>query len=74
MKDLGLQAAQAVVNSMDPLKFLAAMTSRFPALAKGISKIEMGRAFRRALQAQSTILPPGQEFMLVNGVAVCPLQ
>ena len=74
VKSLGLQATQLIANSTDPLAFLAAITSRFPAVVQGISKIDVEKPFRRALEAQGMLLAPGREFLLVNGVSVCPLQ
>lgn len=72
VKELGLQTAQLVSKSKDPLAFLAAVSSRFPAVVHSISKVKVEKAFSNSIEAQSTLLASGQEFMLVNGVSVCP--
>jgi hypothetical protein len=67
---LALQTTQVVQQSQDPLAFLAAVTGRFPAVARSISNITVATGIRSALQQLSAMLPPGHEFLLVNGVRV----
>lgn len=70
VKDLGLQAAQLVANASDPLAFLAAISSRFPAVVHSVSQVKVERSFRKAVEAQASLVAPGREFLLVNGVSV----
>jgi hypothetical protein len=70
MKNLGIQTSQRILTADDPLRMLVAITSMFPSLAAAIGKDEVNTTFRQELLAQEPSVPPGDDHLMVNGLAV----
>ena len=68
LKDLGLQAAQRVVSASDPLHLLGEVAQNFPLLVEALSKRSVNEELRMASLTLSQKLPPGSQFMVINGV------
>lgn len=65
-----MQTAQLVAQSEDPLALLANITSAFPAVASGISKVKVKKKFIEAIDDMGRLAQSGASFLLVNGLAV----
>lgn len=68
LKDLGLQAAQRVVSASDPLHLLGEVAQNFPLLVEALSKSVVSEELRLASFTLTQKLPPGGQYMLINGV------
>lgn len=70
VKDLGLQAAQAILASEDPLAILTEVAQQFPSLALALSQRPVTAAVRSSVEAlQHVALSLGSRgALLINGV------
>lgn len=70
VRELAVQTAQLVAESRDPLSLLVNITSTFPALVRGISKIKVNQTFVDSVEGMGRMVRPGANYLLVNGLAV----
>lgn len=70
MKDLGVQAAQRVATSHDPLRLLGDISQNFPLLASSLSRMAVNASVRSEITANQRIIPAGVNLLLINGKQV----
>lgn len=67
VKDLGLQAADVILQSSDPLATLQDVAGNFPLLAPSLSGKVINTTMRRAIDWNQQRVPSGQNVLLVDG-------
>lgn len=67
LKDVGLQAAQRVLRSPDPLKALVEVSQNFLSQVSSLSKQKVEGSLRSAVSSNQQVLPSGTNAMMING-------
>ncbi|KAL4422940.1 hypothetical protein ABPG75_009137 [Micractinium tetrahymenae] len=76
LKNLGLQAAQRVLNAgaaggeHDPLAVLQEVAQDFPRLVRQVNQQKYGKSLRLAVEGLQRYVPAGAQFLLLNGLVV----
>ncbi|KAI3430615.1 hypothetical protein D9Q98_005207 [Chlorella vulgaris] len=73
MKNLGFQAAQRILNaalngSADPLLTMQELAQDLPRLVRHLSLQKYGKSLRLAVESLQRYVPPGTQFLLLNGL------
>jgi len=59
LKDLGLQAAQRVLEASDPLRLLTELAQNFPTHAGPLSRLDVSADLRKELAANRRVMQAG---------------
>ena len=67
IKDLGIQAAQRIALSDDPIKALVDLSQNFPSLADSLSRMKIDKTFAMEVRNNHRLMQPGGLVMSLNG-------
>ncbi|KAN0018428.1 hypothetical protein ACTFIU_011044 [Dictyostelium citrinum] len=68
LKDLGIQSAQKIIQSGDPLRSLEYISQKFPTLSNSLSKITLNETLKTVIESNQKIIPPTtDQTLLLNG-------
>lgn len=67
IKDLGIQAAQRVALSSDPISALVDVSQNFPSLADSLSRMPIDKTFAKEVRRNHRKMQPGGLVMSLNG-------
>eukprot|EP00899_Mesostigma_viride_P007641 jgi/Mesvir1/16879/Mv15763-RA.1 len=67
LKDLGLQAAQRILGSTEPLRLMQDISHNFPSLASSLSAMPVNSSLRNEVTTNHNYILPGKNLLLVNG-------
>ncbi|CAM8984047.1 unnamed protein product [Rhodiola kirilowii] len=70
LKDLGHQAAQRIVQSLDPLQSMEKISQNFPLLVSSLSRIKLNTSIKNEIIANQRMIPPGKSILALNGVLI----
>ncbi|EAL69944.1 hypothetical protein DDB_G0274103 [Dictyostelium discoideum AX4] len=68
LKDLGIQSAQKIIQSGDPLRSLEYISQKFPTLSNSLSKITLNESLKSVIESNQKIIPSTtDQTLLLNG-------
>ncbi|KAJ2964307.1 hypothetical protein NQZ79_g834 [Umbelopsis isabellina] len=75
IKDLGLQAAQFILDSENPLSTLKLLSQDFPKYANSLTDVEINETLRHEISSNQAFgVQPGVNAMWLNGLSIDPDQ
>ncbi|KAF2071176.1 hypothetical protein CYY_007511 [Polysphondylium violaceum] len=70
MKDLGVQTAQKISTSMDPLRSLKYINQNFPSIVQSLARTAVNESLRTIIESVQKTIPSTETTFLLNGLAV----
>ncbi|KYQ99832.1 glycosyltransferase [Tieghemostelium lacteum] len=67
LKDLGIQTAQKVISSSDPLRSLKYISQHFPTLANSLARISVNETLKKQMESNQKFINPQESLVLLNG-------
>ncbi|EFA83957.1 glycosyltransferase [Heterostelium album PN500] len=70
IKDIGLQSAQKIISSSDPMRSMKFITSTFPSLARSLSRISLNDSLKQHVEQNHKFLTAGANQLFLNDLNI----